>query len=283
MQRNFTYATRDVRDAYDILKRTLYRPDIRRVVFLLHSQGGIEGGLVLDWLLQELPQDLLAKLEVYTFGNAANHCNNPHRTADAQRRGLLAAATAADTDATTAAPGTAIGHVEHYAHTTDFVALWGVLHFARSVPGSHSMPRYLGRVFARSAAGRGGHQFCQHYLDGMFPLARDARTGAVLGCADAPGANAFMESAVAVGRAGDDSADVRKAFERSWLAALRDAKAPSPGSSGAAAVEIHSGSPVLVRPPSQLRPVQVKDVSRLWQYRNGRSPDEGRLHRLATM
>lgn len=71
IQRNFGYATRDVREAYKAVKEHLYNPGLSKVVFILHSQGGIEGGLVLDWLLQELPQDLLAKLEVYTFGCAA--------------------------------------------------------------------------------------------------------------------------------------------------------------------------------------------------------------------
>jgi hypothetical protein len=71
IQRNFSYATDDVRLAYRTVKAHLYDPRFSKVVFILHSQGGIEGGLVLDWLLQELPQNLLAKLEVYTFGCAA--------------------------------------------------------------------------------------------------------------------------------------------------------------------------------------------------------------------
>ncbi|KJR87435.1 uncharacterized protein SPSK_01604 [Sporothrix schenckii 1099-18] len=301
VQRNYTYATRDVRVCYGILKETLYRPDITKAVFILHSQGGIEGGLVLDWLLQELPQDMLAKLEVYTFGNAANHFNNPHRTVDAQNRELAAfgsmyaepeTAEATPTSATPATPiaktthrtpllvaessavrpaaltGQAIGHIEHYAHTTDFVALWGVLHFVSSVPKTRSMPRFLGRVFAR-ASPRGGHQFCQHYLDGMFPLARDPATNAIVGCAET--GNAFMESEVEVARAGDESAVVHEAFERNWQAATN-------GASTAAApslVAIHASSPILARQASQPRPIKVKDVSRLWQYRNGRSPDDG--------
>ncbi len=64
---------------YKHIKEKLYNPQYSKVVFILHSQGSIEGSMVIDWLLQELPQDLLAKLEVYTFGNAANHFNNPHR------------------------------------------------------------------------------------------------------------------------------------------------------------------------------------------------------------
>lgn len=84
VQRNYGYATTDIRVAFKTVKDVLYNPQKSKVVFVLHSQGGIEGSLVLDWLLQELPQDLLAKLEVYTFGNAANHFNNPHRHALSQ-------------------------------------------------------------------------------------------------------------------------------------------------------------------------------------------------------
>ena len=68
-----------MRVCYRIIKEKIYNPQYSKVIFVLHSQGGIEGSLILDWLLQELPQDLLSKLEVYTFGNAANHFNNPHR------------------------------------------------------------------------------------------------------------------------------------------------------------------------------------------------------------
>jgi len=64
VQRTFGYATSDVRLCYKIVKEKLYDPQFSKVILILHSQGGIEGGMVLDWLLQELPQDLLAKLEV---------------------------------------------------------------------------------------------------------------------------------------------------------------------------------------------------------------------------
>jgi hypothetical protein len=300
--------------------------------------------MVIDWLLQELPQDLLCKLEVYTFGNAANHFNNPHRYIGAQAQALRhpalasvdatcvddtngdsppptpptpAAATAggsgADVDPETtigpvqhrpsdlalrsetssANPATlsdrAIGHIEHYAHTTDFVALWGVLHFATTARGlPPGMPRFIGRVFARTTA-RGGHQFCQHYLDGMFPLARDKatglpakdpRTGTYLGCADGKGENEFMESEVVVGADGNEMEIAREAMEISWLGAGIGTDAAE------ADVEVHSGggSPVEARGRYRNRmaaaqeaatsKMKVKDLSRLWQYRNGKSPKE---------
>ncbi len=321
IQRNFGYATTDVRLCYSIIKETLYKPEYTKVVFILHSQGGIEGSLVIDWLLQELPQELMAKLEVYTFGNASNHFNNPHRhlssQMEAQGRPLEgggATNTAATTTTTTTTNGSSIsssnggahpptqrrgnvpvarnaprlltetsssrpseisdrviGHIEHYAHTTDFVALWGVLHFATTSPLTKAMPRYIGRVFSRTSA-RGGHQFCQHYLDGMFPLAHDRDTGALTGCDEA--ANDFMESEILIGRDGDESADVRHSFEKSWVAALEGAMdGTSERHTSPVEVEIHSQSPILSRTGS-LKKVRVKDLSRLWLYRNGRSPDD---------
>jgi len=276
------------------------------VVFILHSQGGIEGSLIIDWLLQELPQNLMAKLEVYTFGNAANHFNNPHRHIQSQAAALrnpLAGSTdstnyagasnnvpvirqplvngtqptpaAADpnpsdfsvssipaltSETSSISPssisGRVIGHIEHYAHTSDFVALWGVLHFATSTPESHSLPRYIGRVFARTST-HGGHQFVQHYLDGMFPLEKDPQTGKFTGCVDE--GNEFMESEVVIGVAGDESEHTREVVD-------------------AAEVEVHSVSPVVQRGRFRGRSsgakVKVRQLSRLWEYRNGRSPDE---------
>ncbi|KAK2034317.1 hypothetical protein LX32DRAFT_724546 [Colletotrichum zoysiae] len=303
IQRNLGYATYDVRMCYRIVKETLYNPKYSKVVFILHSQGGIEGGLVLDWLLQELPQDLLSKLEVYTFGNAANHFNNPHRTALSQSLAQSKAATTTLTRTTTtmtcgdavagpvlpattsdlveaslangreggqenrsavpslvssssstAALDRAIGHIEHYAHSTDFVAIWGVLHFCTSLAADHTMPRFMGRLFVR-ASERGGHQLCQHYLDGMFPLARDPETGEFTGASDE---NDFMDSEIQVGQKGDAGANAREAYEVSYL-----------GRGFASEVELHGER---LRGRHRKRTVKVKELSRLWLYRNGLSP-----------
>lgn len=346
VQRNFTYATNDVRLCYRIIKQKLYNPKYSKVVFILHSQGGIEGGLVLDWLLQELPQNLLCKLEVYTFGNAANHFNNPYRTVGSQDKAetkplsvpLDAVRSASDkalsdkpearrvrrealrnrghrpptptspppplrTDTTVLeqdhqadTPGSparwrpadglptppaqterAIGHIEHYAHTTDFVALWGVLHFATSATADRSMPRFIGRLFSRTCPdGRGGHQFVQHYLDGMFPLQVDSVTGQLVGCREF--GNEFMESEVIIGKAGDERSAVREAFASSYLGCLEDELEDEKGGGGAAGVvSMHNGeSPIALRKRLGLPvgKVQVKELSRLWKYRNGKSPVE---------
>ncbi|TVY26227.1 hypothetical protein LHYA1_G004921 [Lachnellula hyalina] len=156
IQRNFNYATMDIRDGYKIVKSTLYNPNLTKVIFILHSQGAIEGGMILDWLLQELPQDLLSKLEIYTFGNAANHFNNPHLHLLSQHAALknprratltrtkthieehphpnhphhphgyvdgddvnMDAKHTTKTHQTSTTPqGKTIHHIEHYAHTT---------------------------------------------------------------------------------------------------------------------------------------------------------------------
>ena len=285
--------------------------------------------MIIDWLLQELPQDLLSKLEVYTFGNAANHFNNPHRHVHLQDlafRNPLAGAMdstnaasqapvlrspspnphvhssapasswkKATTDksassysvlpsltsetssfAPSAISGRAIGHVEHYAHTTDFVALWGVLHFATSKPETHTMPRFIGRVFARTST-RGGHQFCQHYLDGMFPLERSSTDPTkFVGCLEE--GNEFMESEIVIGVEGDEMSSMREATELSWLGNGK-------GSGDPKGVEIHGGSPVEQRGRFRARVekpgqdgrretrIKVKELSRLWLYRNGNSPE----------
>ncbi|KAI0121684.1 hypothetical protein BJ170DRAFT_588022 [Xylariales sp. AK1849] len=317
VQRNFGYANRDVREAYKTIKEHLYDPRLSKVVFVLHSQGGIEGGLVLDWLLQELPQDLLAKLEIYTFGCAANHFNNPHRHVESQRAqqkkprsitttntrltqttitdspvelrtpalsqqltngahqssmsgegsptptSLTEEGRASSTITTVSAADRAIGHIEHYAHTTDFVALWGVLHFVTSEMASPLLPRFMGRVFSRTSS-RGGHQFCQHYLDGMFPLEKTVE-GGFIGCADS---NEFMESIVEQGKNGTEREDVREVFENNWSMIEL---AGRQGSDIKPEVAVHGSFHEGLLKDGKVR---VKDLSRLWLYRNGRSPPE---------
>ncbi|KAH8173922.1 alpha/beta-Hydrolase [Sarocladium implicatum] len=303
VQRNFGYATSDVRRCYKIMRDLLYDPKKSKVVFILHSQGGIEGGMVLDWLLQEMPQDMLAKLEVYTFGNAANHFNNPHRHAVsqdlAQHKGLEAmntvftettyASTISKSErsgngqmdgevkskippslkkeasstmsrSSVAAEDRAIGHIEHYAHSTDFVAIWGVLHFATNRVDSPQLPRFIGRLFARST-GRGGHLLNQHYLDGMFPLELDPKTRRPLGADEN---NEFMEEVVKAGEEGSAMENAREAFDMTY------------SSEGFGAGEINT--PVKVHNGGEKHKkrgeVKVKDLSRLWKYRNGKSPTE---------
>lgn len=76
--------------AYRYIKEALLRDDMERIVVVAHSQGGIIMSLALDNLLSDLPRECIIrlgcimlnildfqKLEIYTFGCAANHFNNP--------------------------------------------------------------------------------------------------------------------------------------------------------------------------------------------------------------
>lgn len=317
VQRNLSLATNDIRACFKELKKVLYDPSKSKVILVLHSQGGIEGGLALDWLLQEMPQDLLAKLEVYTFGNAANHFNNPHRHARSESltasrslaamttfmtelsygtsasslvdtkssqdstketRGLSRDESTLSSYSSVAAMDKAISHIEHYAHTTDFVAIWGVLHFATNQMGSPELPRFIGRLFNHSSTS-GGHQFNQHYLNNMFPLARDPKSGEFIGADEH---NSFMEEVVKLGSECEAMDNTREAFDVSWGGAegFGTGEISTP-------VEVHG----VTSKHGEHAGVQVKYLSRLWAYRNGQSPTEtppllsteGGVVRMATM
>lgn len=345
IQRNFTYATSDIRAAHREVKEALLCAELSRVVFILHSQGGIEGGMVLDWLLQELPQDLMGKLEIYTFGNAANHFNNPYTSAQALATGTrqkLFESTDANgafgfvpndhsrdvgpekeepslfssflrhqqppspphsplfnikphhhhyersqprRSVTTTSPhlqevtrpggpssdshnnrARVVKYIEHYAFTTDFVAVWGVLHFATAKLANNTIPKFIGRLFARTdPAHRGGHQFVQHYLDGMFPLERDS-SGKFIGCKET---NAFMESEVFL----DDNDFLKREGLLKCMHGcpdeddtIKDAHGDLVVRNGQGVVKSRNGRGRVTEE------VKVKRLSRLWHYRNGKIP-----------
>ncbi|RDW84800.1 hypothetical protein BP6252_02390 [Coleophoma cylindrospora] len=346
-KRNFNYATQDIRDCYLTVKELLYKPDLTKIVFILHSQGGIEGGMVIDWLLQEVPQDLLAKLEVYTFGNAANHFNNPHTLLISQHAALSHPSIPATTESrnlihyhdaipngingTSTAPenvrdsrqstsGKAIHYIEHYANSFDFVARWGVSSFIRSYSPSAASARFMGRVFEQTGQ---GHLLNEHYLDTMFPLKRtvDGRGG--IGNTGFLGAdeedNKFVESYldIQVGRGKKHEivpGDEREGLETSYRGTHGESLKNRPEHGNSTKGFFLGGS---ITPPrteaespqdykqmeSAMNGVdaingcsessdekirfKVKDMSRLWLYRNGRSPrldevDFG-VARMATM
>ncbi|KAF9887378.1 hypothetical protein FE257_010233 [Aspergillus nanangensis] len=225
IQRNFSYATQDIRDAYALTKDALVNPEYRKVVLVLHSQGAIEGGLILDWLLDEMPQHLLRQLEVYTFGNAANHFNNPCKTT----RTRLAKQEAGDKS---------IRHIEHYANSEDFVSVWGLLNFV-NIPN-----RYMGQVFIRPGS---GHQLVQHYMDAMFPLGPDKR---------ALESNPFMDMEVEVTETPGCSENESNGDDQ--VGGIYD------GSCRA----LTNGKGI------GIRGLKVRDLSRLWMYRNGQRPAE---------
>lgn len=45
------YATSDVHECFALVKKALYHKPVKKVVFILHYQGGIEGGMIMDSLL----------------------------------------------------------------------------------------------------------------------------------------------------------------------------------------------------------------------------------------
>ncbi|KAK2810415.1 hypothetical protein FQN50_002904 [Emmonsiellopsis sp. PD_5] len=171
-QRAFAYNTYATRYTYDHLKKLLTDPAVHKLILLAHSQGGIIISMALDMLFTDLPPDNIAKLEVYTFGSAAAHFNNPLRT-------VIPVSTSASRGACTCAvissPARVIRHIEHYVNNEDIVPRWGVLWNIRDV---HT--RYSGKVFVRNQAT--GHMFNQHYLANIFPLG--TRPGEGLGGGD---------------------------------------------------------------------------------------------------
>ncbi|KAJ9646628.1 hypothetical protein H2199_002677 [Coniosporium tulheliwenetii] len=145
-ERNFSYSTQDIRDGYAQIKAALLDARYEKVVFILHSQGGIEGGLIVDWLLAEVPQDCMRKLEVYTFG--ALRRRRRMRERDCGHGSKV------------------IRHIEHYANDGDLVAQWGLVNFIR-VPN-----RFMGTLLQRRG---GGHLLNLHYLHAIFPLDKKMR------------------------------------------------------------------------------------------------------------
>jgi hypothetical protein len=265
MQRDFTYVTQDIRNGYAVLKDALSNPQYKKIVFIIHSQGGIEGGLIIDWLCAEVSRELMEKLEVYTFGNAANHFNNPVSIMQSEAESN----SASEEIAVVPSSSRTIKHIEHYANDGDFVSRWGVLHFASGGNMQGRNNRYSGRVFERHGK---GHQFNQHYLDTMFPLDQSPNGHGV------SKENPFMDSEVQI-------AESPKSQDLQLVA-------PENGGKDALAVtekvaNDDSEPKVKVRnltfPPqrasfsllsSTTRPSaqKVAYYSRLWQYRNGMSP-----------
>jgi hypothetical protein len=126
------------------------------VVLILHSQGGIEGSSILDWLLAGLSTDIMSKLETFTFGNAARHFNSP----------LLANPSLEPDESKGGRGERVIKHIEHYANSKDLVANIGVLKFTS--PGAQPNAdgnAFSGQVFKREWT---GHLLNMHYLDTMF-------------------------------------------------------------------------------------------------------------------
>lgn len=241
VQRNFAYSTQDVREAYGCIKEALLDPKIKKVVFIIHSQGGIEGGLILDWLFAEVSRHALHRLEVYSFGNAANHFNNPdyHSTNVAPEEGEVVP--------DKAHRDKVIRHIEHYANAGDFVAQFGVLNYTRI------NNRFMGRLFLSPHS---GHLLNQHYLHQMFPLGSHQKTLEN---------NPFMDMEVRLNR---HDVEGREDLAGSLVEA-GEGECTFVGD-----VNTNISPVVLFEEKERPRRLRVKDFSRLWLYRNGGSPPE---------
>lgn len=261
-----------MRDCYVLIKKAIYRSDVKKVVVILHSQGAIEGSMILDWLLNEVPQNLLSQVEVYTFGNAANHFNNPYHD-----EGSSIAASSGSRSSPQKFDR-AIAHIEHYANSKDFVSRWGVLHYTQRMPKGRFENRFMGRVFERPGK---GHQFNQHYLDNMFPLdstcrfVRDVQKGDFMDLTvDVVNENTERESAEQSLLATKGNAVTQELDEVLLLNMSPTSATLDRGEAGFWRSTEHSihRNGVINGEESMLK---VKDVSRLWTYRNGKVPSGG--------
>lgn len=100
----------------------------------------------------------------------------------------------------------------------------------------------------------------------MFPLARDPETGRLIGCADK---NEFMDSVVEAGEPGSEEEALREGVENSWARLRQDSDVDDEDG-----VAVHGSFYGDHRKRIRDGKVRVKHLSRLWLYRNGRSPPE---------
>ena len=234
--------------------------------------------MALDWLYADLPSSSLCRLEVYTFGNAANHFNNPSRSSqsvgdwqDDSTEGSVNANInnqsflAKSTKAFLSSPVTGrqeynervVPHIEHYANSGDYISQIGVLEFTKS--SKHRDHRFLGRVFEQMSVR--GHQFNQHYMDTMFPI--DHHTGLVLDH------NTFMDAECTI----DENLVISR--ERTAFEAVGQAVGSHQTING----DDHDTKDLKEAYVSatktnvdRVKSMQVRELSRLWLYTNGKVP-----------
>ncbi|KAL8995003.1 MAG: hypothetical protein Q9169_005179 [Polycauliona sp. 2 TL-2023] len=276
LQRCLSFKTMDVRVACEIVKAFLMDEQVERLVLVGHSQGGIVVSMVVDAMLMELPADVLGKMEIYTFGSAASHFHNP------PIRSLDVTSSSSRSMQTTTIP-----YIEHYANEYDMVPRWGVLYAISKLLNN----RCAGNVFIRDKAT--GHMFIDHYLNPIFPTKTCADSQAMPKPPQANGngyANKhsaetthenqnlekglnFLDAVVEV--------DEAIPLQRRNIAPLKPlAKMKNGKDYGNVRIERHSivdgfdavGNEQLMEQAA--RGKTVKDLSRLWRYLNGSSPEE---------
>jgi hypothetical protein len=220
-------------------------------------------------LTVKVPQEHLSRLEVYTFGNAANHFNNPSRSLGAQIRESFLARTSPSN------ASMAIGHIEHYANIGDYVSQIGVLNFGLN-PEIHN--RFMGRLFRSPYS---GHLLNEHYLHEMFPL--DEKNTK---CLDT---NPFMEMTIDIVERGDTSKRYGTAESvqsgHAEISAGTSAKVEVAfiGEADTPFGPVEVETTTITSPNgSGQKTYRVKNLSRLWLYRNGGSPPDDAMRKSGT-
>jgi len=260
---------------------------VHKVVLILHSQGAIEGGMVLDWLYATVSAKDIRKLEIYTFGNAANHWNAP-ANGGGSNSSLSTALDSSNGVLQDNQSQRLVKYIEHYANTGDYVSRFGILHFrpdharpnsavsgmrifreaaicrgpqslkwqtgttpARRTPSANIDPRIedKNRFIGRLFKREGsGHQLNQHYLDNIFEM-KNVDTS-VLKKGRVKDGNPYMDSQVDVAAIEWDT--------------VQSIDSTIDGSGNGRAANAGTGGPTK----------QIKQESRLWGYRNGGDPDQ---------
>jgi len=193
--------------------------------------------------------------EIYTFGSAASHFNNPHLA--------LPALTSQG----------CIPYIEHYCNEYDMVSRWGALHSTTKVLNN----RYSGSIFVR--LGATGHMFNQHYLSVMFPPSPRSWEAGANGFRKLNGtASSFLDKVVDV----DEGLALKR--EDTAVGILRWDSMFEVGKGGR--LEVDGGKKGVV---DGEMPVEdglldgmcreaegrsVRELSRLWLYLGGRSPKD---------
>ncbi|RDW71720.1 hypothetical protein BP5796_07754 [Coleophoma crateriformis] len=171
-----SFTTPTSTNLYTQLREPLLSPTMRKVIVLGHGTGAHLISLALDKLHADLPIDVLAKLEIYTFGSGATHLSNPPFVLEGSTSANgLGTITRADgsiispVKATLASRGyrtedteRVLPHCEHYALSNDITAKCGILHHTRNTLDN----RFCGRVFAIDRPGF----LLTHYLNTLFPI-----------------------------------------------------------------------------------------------------------------
>ncbi|KAL2371908.1 hypothetical protein RJ035_002118 [Blastomyces gilchristii] len=271
-QRSFAYNTYSIRYTYDHLKHCLTDPTVHKVVLIAHSQGGIIVSMALDLLFTILSAENMAKLEVYTFGSAAAHFNNPMRAIQTTSIPISPSGPSVSSPTRRRRSKGVIRYIEHYVNGEDIVPRWGVMYNVRS-----AKTRYSGKVFIRN--GVTGHMFNQHYLDNIFPL--DTRL--LPPGHNRPGApTGFLDQVVSVDECtcrdreayyATVAADKTGGFESSAAVGENGGEVISVGTGGGFCAEDPGDGDDEDDDKNDGAGMTVRDLSRLWRYLGGADPD----------